>query len=446
MIDNSESLLNLRSKCKHIEIPATRFSCITSGSLRPKLGLGILFVVIVITLGVVLVGNQAPKIAALTTMEKKVVLEEIAKANGQFGGKAYPLMVKDKDGENIISSSFSLSSVMAMLYLGAKGASKEQIKTALAFPENEQILLEGFQAIGQDFAANDNVTLATANRLYVQNGYDLMAEYQEKAKSYFRAEAENVDFAQSEAARKIVNDWVEQQTNNKIKDLIPSGAVDALTRLVLVNAIYFKGNWADKFDPKNTKKAKFTKINGDKVEVDMMFKRADFNITFSKDLDFHVMEMPYKGNQLSMMFFLPKKPEHFGKMEQQFANLNLTSLKFDKIKLEVWIPKFKFSSNFKLNEALQSLGAADIFDQGKADFSALTSKNDLFVSSVFQKAFIEVNEEGTEAAAASGAVMMLRAMPQTMPFRCDRPFMFAIRDNVSGLILFSGRVMDPTVE
>jgi serpin B len=270
-------------------------------------------------------------------------------------------------------------------------------------------------------------------------------EYLDKMEKHFKATAKNINFGESQEAASVINGWIASQTNQKIKDLIPADALNALTRLVLVNAIYFKGDWASKFNKAATIKADFHVSPTETVKVDMMVATAEYAGEMNKELGCTILQVPYKGERLNMLFFLSDKPEGFSDMEKKFASFDFTTLNLTrKTKFEVSIPKFKLETSHSLNNPLKEVGMVSMFDAANADFTKLSEKGkDLYVSAVMQKAFIEVNEEGTEAAAATGAIVMLRMAVRNMQFHLNRPFIFAIKDNLTGLILFAGRIMNP---
>jgi serpin B len=229
-------------------------------------------------------------------------------------------------------------------------------------------------------------------------------------------------------------------------DLIPPGALNQLTRLVLTNAIYFKGSWASRFEKRNTRQAPFTLTNGDKVNVPMMNQTETFN--YMQAEDFQVLEMPYVENELSMFIFLPKKFDGLNKFEKTLTseNLSLWLTKLRKTKVVVSVPRFKVTSEFGLSDVLKSMGIKDAFTP-QADFSAMSGMKDLHISAVLHKAYVDVTEEGTEAAAATGIVVGVTSVQPPPPeFRADHPFVFLIRDNRTGNILFIGRVLNPPTE
>jgi serpin B len=247
----------------------------------------------------------------------------------------------------------------------------------------------------------------------------------------------------------LINDWVETVTREKIMDLIKPDMLNANTRLVLVNAIYFKGDWQKKFDPKFTSQEDFHLRDGSTKKVPMMqqtIDKAQFAILDS--LGATMVELPYKGDRIVMQVLLPEAgglPQLEEKLRTAGDLLELWDDAKGTEKVKVTLPKFKLEQTIPLTKHLQALGMSDMFDYRKADFSAIDGTRGLYVSTVIQKAFIEVNEEGSEAAAATGAVMMMRSMPSPPEaFRADRPFLFFLRDKLTGMLLFQGRVEDPS--
>ena len=370
----------------------------------------------------------------------------MARANQDFGAKLYPHLVRAKgQDENLIMSPFSVSSVLAMALAGAQEKTAEQMKTALGLYHDAKITHEGYDDVLSLLKSNDDFTLEAANKLFAQEGYKLLDTYQEIAKNHYKASVEPLNFAEEEAARKAINDFVEAHTQEKIKDLIPKSVLEPLTRLVLVNAIYFKGNWADQFNPKDTAKGAFKVSPSESMDVDMMHKTAEFAFTNLKEpVEATILEIPYKGNRLSMYLILSKKPEEFTALEEKFLTIDFVNLNMtQKNEFDVQIPKFILETSHNLDETLQELGMTDMYNEKEADFSGISGTKDLHVSNVFQKAFIEVNEEGSEAAAATGAIMMTEMMVMNPKFMCNRPFLFVIKDNLTGMVLFNGRVVNP---
>jgi serpin B len=287
--------------------------------------------------------------------------------------------------------------------------------------------------------------LLLANALWGQKGEPFLKEFLDLNKDYYDADLKQLDFAsETEKSRQIINSWVEEKTNDKIKELISPGGVDRSTVLVLTNAIYFKGDWQTKFEKNDTKQADFAVSTKEKVKVDMMHVKGDFKCYTDEKM--RVLELPYKSNELSMLIFLPNDSNNFKEIENILTAESIDTIlsKMQKTVIDVYFPRFKMTwGTFSLKNTLINLGMSDSFDVRKAaDFSGISGKADMWISDVFHKAFIEVNEEGTEAAAAT-AVGMIKAIRIEPVFRADHPFIFMIKDNRSGSILFMGRVMNP---
>ena len=302
----------------------------------------------------------------------------------------------------------------------------------------------------------DISSVKSANKIWVQKKLDLQSEFQAHLKNYFPSETGEVDYMKdSDGARREINAWVEEQTKGKIKDLIPSGVLDALKRLVLTSAVYFKGSWLHEFPNYSTTPMKFQIDANNSLKVQMMFMNAKEDVSYHEEDKFQVLALPYVGERLTMNIILPK--------EGTSIDAVLASLKSGKAvmtkclspptrpkNINIYISRFKFDFNKTYNDILQSLGLTDMFSDAVADFSGITSeKPGLKVKSVIQKAFIEVNEEGTEAAAATAVVMLNNCATRMRPpitFKADRPFVFLICDYKTNIILFMGKVMDPSKE
>ena len=353
---------------------------------------------------------------------------------------------------NLVMSTFSLGTVLGMVLAGSKENTKKQLLGVFGTDKDEEVE-DGFQQVLQvvkGFKESPDVKLHLANKLYSEEKFKVLPAYTKILKSSFGTSPESKSFVEHPgASQKAINEWVEEQTNKKIKDLLPDGSVNSNTRVVLVNAIYFKGDWKNKFDPKLTKELDFNVDKDTKVKVPMMFQEAKYSLLEDiKELDgASALRMPYKGESLDMVFILPKENSNLAKLEKKLSDVKLSKV-FDDFghesKVKAFIPKFKVESSLELNEPLNAVGIKDMFDQSSADLSGISGANNLFVSVVVQKAFIEVNEEGAEAAAATGAVVMFRSLPPPTPvFKCDRPFYYMIRERSSGLVLFSGRIVNP---
>jgi len=380
---------------------------------------------------------------------RKTSQQVIVKGNNEFALELYAKL-RTQEG-NLFFSPYSISTALAMAYAGARGETESQMAKALHFPAASSA--EGgfageFGAIIEDLnarGAKGNYELNVANALWGQRGYGFFTEFLELIKKSYGGELNEVDFANaSETARKTINSWVEKQTRNKIKDLIPQGVLNSMTRLVLTNAIYFKGNWARQFEKNKTKESPFTLIGGKEVKVPMMNQTAEFN--YMEADDFQGLELPYMNNELSMIILLPRKIDGLSSLEEKLSPEKFSGWLsgLSKRKVIVSIPKFKMTSQFGLADVLRSMGMTDAFSE-KANFSGMNGKRDLFISAVVHKAYVDVYEEGTEAAAATGVIVgATSVMPDQIPiFRADHPFLFLIRDNKTGSILFIGLVMNP---
>jgi serpin B len=275
----------------------------------------------------------------------------------------------------------------------------------------------------------------------------LLPEYTTTVENYYGGKVANLDFiVQTEKSRKTINAWVEGQTNKKIKDLIPPGVLGALTRLVLTNAIYFKGNWMKKFDKKNTTEEDFRTGPGQNVKAKMMRltgEAAKFNYGESDELQ--ILEMVYEGGDLSMVILLPKGDE-LDEIEKSITLERLAGWKglLGERRVDVFVPKFKFETNYFMVGALTEMGMPSAFEDGVADFSGIDGSKSLVIQNVIHKAYVDVNEEGTEAAAATAIVFGTTSVPPPTPvFRADHPFIFMIQQRGTGNILFMGKVSDP---
>jgi len=346
---------------------------------------------------------------------------------------------------NLFFSPYSLSTALAMTYGGARGNTEKQMAAALRFTLPQDQLHPVFGALQARLNAvqkKGKIQLASANSLWPQKGYDFLPAFLDLGRQHYGATLTPLDYAGApEAARKQINDWVEKQTNQKIQDLIQPGVLTPLTRLVLANAIYFKGNWATQFDPKNTVEAPFQLAPGKTAPVPMMFRKG--RVGYASYHGTQVIELPYAGGELSMIVILPATVDGLRALEAQLTPALLATLtrELPEGEIGVLLPKFKITAEFSLNQSLATLGMTDAFS-GKADFSGMNGQRDLFLSAVVHKAFVEVNEEGTTAAAATAPIIEAKAEPTV--FRADHPFLFLIRDNQTGSILFLGRVANPT--
>uniref|UniRef100_A0A8C5TDF4 Serpin B6 n=1 Tax=Malurus cyaneus samueli TaxID=2593467 RepID=A0A8C5TDF4_9PASS len=292
---------------------------------------------------------------------------------------------------------------------------------------------------------NTKYILRTANRLYGEKTFEFLPSFIESIKKCYHAGLEQTDFIHAwENSRKQINDWVEERTEGKIQNLLAEGILNSLTRLVLVNAIYFKGNWEKQFKKESTTERPF-KINKNETRpVQMMFKKDRFNMTYIGDFQTKILELPYVGNELSMIILLPDAIQD-GSTELTYEKLinwiNPEMMKSTKVRVS--LPRFKLEENYDLKPVLSSMGMPQAFDSGKADFSGISADEKLVLSEVVHKSFVEVNEEGTEAAAATAAVANICCVMIVPEFTADHPFLFFIRHNKTSSILFCGRFCCP---
>ena len=384
-------------------------------------------------------------------------MESVIEANNKFAVDLHKALKNDQNftSKNLFYSPSSLSIALAMTYMGAKGDTAGQMAQALhwkAIPQ-EQLHSEEKQYLHALQETNEQGNeLLVANRLFAQKGFSLVQEFVEGTQKYYKAEIAMVDYQKdAEGARKEVNGWVEEKTKQKIKNLIPDGVFNTRTRLTLVNAIYFHGFWQSQFKKEATFPQQFFVSKDEKVEVQMMHLAANFkHIKDSGELACQVLELPYQGKDLSMLIFLPHDTYGLANLEESLTHEKLqnafeTVSKSQPHNVQVSLPKFKLTQQFLLNEILARMGATDMFNQFKADFSGITlGPERIYVSQVIHKAFVEVNEKGTEAAAATGVVMVApTGLMMNLIFCVDHPFLFMICHKKSNAILFMGRMLKP---
>jgi serpin B len=351
---------------------------------------------------------------------------------------------------NLFFSPDSISTALAMTYAGARGDTATEMAKTLHFTLPPQRLHPAMGGLLGDLnAPHDGYKLRMANALWAQQGYTFLDDFLKLTNSDYGAGFKQVDFKDAtEAARLTINQWVEQQTDDKIKDLLQPGVLSSSTRLVLTNAIYFKGDWQTQFDKAQTRDEDFHLSAAQNVKAPMMHREGGFN--YFDGGTFQILEIPYKSAELSMIVLLPNDVGGMFALEQSLTAPNtrqwLGQLR-PVPKVIMTLPKFKMTQQFELQDTLGAMGMTLAFD-AHADLSGMTGNREFSISAAIHKAYIDVNEEGTEAAAATAVVMrsMMARMQQPAPpvFRADHPFIFLIRDNRSGGILFMGRVTDPT--
>jgi serpin B len=377
-------------------------------------------------------------------------LAELSQANAAFAFDLYQAI--SRQSGNLFLSPYSVSTALAMTFAGASGETANQMASTLHFTLPQERLHAAFNAYALALKARADQTaegtpfeLNIANALWGQQGFGFQAAFLDLLAENYGAGLRLVDYASDpEAARKQINQWVSVETKGKIQDLIPSGAIDAMTRLVLSNAIYFKAAWMHPFDPQATTNDPFHKLDGSVSRIPMMHQTQ--HAGYLVEQGYTALELPYQDGGFSMLILVPD----VGQFEAIEAKLNsdmiqhiVDGMSYGEVNLS--LPKFSYDASFELNRPLAQMGMPDAFDPQRADFSAMDGRQDLYIGAVLHKAFVSVDEQGTEAAAATAVIMELMSAPAGEPvtITVDRPFIFLIRDQQSGSILFMGRVVDP---
>ncbi len=411
-----------------------------------KIGLIAIPVSFILVAAAVLVVFQKPQteeiIPAKIADETNYTEERLSSLVDSLNAFTFDFYNKVSENKNVFFSPYSIFVALSMAYEGARGNTSEQMYNILNILQNDSATRGSFGRIYNLLnQKQEGYTINTANAFWAQQNYEFLQEYIGILESYYIAEANELNFADSNESANTINAWIEENTNHKIKNMIDQSALSELTRLVLTNAIYFKGLWANQFDPDNTNKEDFRITPDETVEVDMMHL-TDIKFNYTKTDDLQILKLPYKGNDLSMIIILPKE-NNISVVESQLNQLNLTKWINDlnEIEININIPKFKFETEYTLNDVLEDMGMKDAFIPGIADFSGMDNTTDLYISSVLHKAFVEVNEEGTEAAAATGVIVTTRYINNT--FNADHPFVFLIRHEETGAIIFMGKIMNP---
>jgi serpin B len=391
--------------------------------------------------------SDRPRLEAPSVGEAQV--PGLVDGNSEFALDLYRvLFASDK---NLFYSPYSISLALAMTYAGAKGETEREMAEVLHFAMGQDSLHQAFNALDQALASrgqqvkedDQRFRLHIANALWGQQGFAFLASFLDTLAGNYGAGMRLVDFQSSpENARHTINQWVEDQTEDKIKDVLPPGSIDALTRLVLSNAIYFNASWMHPFEKRATKDGAFHLLDGSTVTVPMM--QQGERLGYADGANYQAVELPYVGGELSMVVLLPAEGT-FGDFARQLDAAQLDAIFSDitQMRVNLTMPKFEYEAGFELKGALQRLGMKSAFDTA-ADFSGMTGRPELFISDVYHKAFVKVDEEGTEAAAATAVVMKLTAAPAVpVEIKVDRSFIFLIRDVETGAIVFLGHVVNP---
>jgi serpin B len=412
-------------------------------------------------------------LALLLPVAPRLADEPISTAASAINALGIDLLRKSGEpNANALLSPYSIQSALAMAYAGADGITREEMNKVLHFPKDDAEVHRSVAALRKALedvvqasvtnaaqmkqwgATNDPIQLTVANRLFGQSGYDFRAPFLALVKDNYAATFEPLHFVSDPAgAAKHINVWVEQQTHQRIRDLIPAGALDKFTRLVLVNAIYLKAPWAEPFQTSATKPGPFRTNGGKSVDVPMMMQRHE--LSYAKGVGFSVLKLPYGGHQLSFLVLLPDKADGLAALEAKLTPGVLAgqAVKWEMRDVMLYLPKFKLEPPMlPLSQELQVLGMKGAFDQPRhsANFDRMAPRQGddyLYISEVFHKTFLELDEKGTEAAAATAVHMPTMASKhepaKPIVVRVDHPFIFAIQHRPSGACLFLGRVTDP---
>lgn len=389
------------------------------------------------------------RIPGSNPVNEKVTVQDIAEANNEFTFSLYKQLGEDLT--NLVFSPYSISSALAVTYAGARGKTALEMAEVLWFAKDQDAFHPVFKAFTDSIflsGKEEGTEMNIANALWVEENYQIIQDFLDLATDYYGARAENVSFKTNEdleKSRQKINRWVENKTNDKIKELIPQGILDELTRMVITNAIWFNGNWLNPFEKSRTSPSIFHISRDKTVSTDFMHQEKETG--YYEDDDVQAIELPYKGGKMSMLIILPKDIDGWKLLGRLLSTERLAVITkgIEQHKIDMAIPKFTYESEFNLKEILFKMGMEQAFTND-ADFSGLTEDNDLRIDDIIHKAFIEVNETGTEAAAATAVTMALKTALEEediIQFIADHPFLYLIRDKTTGGIIFMGRFINP---
>ncbi|MDD8050568.1 MAG: serpin family protein [Verrucomicrobiota bacterium] len=365
----------------------------------------------------------------------------------EFTGRFARLVAGAEEG-NLFFSPLSISTTFAMATAGARGETLDEMLAALGWTQIPQDELhsryEEMRRRIDALSEAGDLELVLANAIWPERTHAFLPEYLGLLKERYAAGVTPLDFAnETEAARQEINAWVERQTRSKIKELLQKGTLDILTRMVLTNAVYFRGTWAEPFREELTTPGPFYVTPDTPIQVPMM--KATVTVGVEEVEGATLIELPYRGDELSMVVILPEKGRSIGRMEESLEGLvrEVSKRRFDRSKRLVTMPKFRMTNQFSLADTFAAMGMKLAFTRS-ADFSGMDGTRWLYITGVYHKSYVDVSEKGTEAAAATGIVIGTRSAPMPQePVVIDRPFWFGIRDRVTGGILFLGRVVEP---
>lgn len=384
----------------------------------------------------------------------------ISDSLNEFAFDLYRELINSSSGENVFLSPYSISSALAMVYLGARKNTKSQMASALHLDvlgntsnSNNRGIGEEFKKLisGMEQSDNSNLKLNVANRLFTTKTLTLKKKYLREVKSYLNVSVKPLDFLGDGPGSKLfINRWVSTKTSGRINDLISDGMIKSDTKLILVNAIYFKGLWKKSFYLKSTRKQKFHVSREQTASVQMMhLPKEHLNVHISSELDSIVAELQYVGDRCSMFIFVPRDLDGLAKVENLLDAKHLYRIlrSVERTKVNLDLPRFTMKKGVNLKQTLMNVGIKDGFSKGRADLSGIEGSRRLSVDEAVHKAFVEVNENGTEAAGATGISILfksrLRVPEYVLDIKADRPFLFLIVEKTSNVVLFLGRLVDP---
>lgn len=411
--------------------------------------LSVIVAAILITVSVVSI-NWVYKSGDFSSHSEPATLFEFVNCSNDFSFEMYEKLAAEEE-ENVFFSPYSITTALGMAYEGARGQTADEIADVLNFPADNQTRLGMMKAYQEVFNRENTAhELSTANAYWLKNNEQLNEVYRAAIESYYIAHGEKLDFARDPAgSAETINAWVEEQTNGNIKDLLDPGLITPFTYLILTNAVYFKSDWKYQFNETATQNRTFHLDGNQDIEVETMHMHdEEIALNYSENNDAQLLQLPYKNGELSMYILLPKG-NSIASMESDLDKEYLDTLMDDLSPEEVdlYIPKFKFEQKYTLNQMLIDLGMPTAFSDS-ADFSGITDSTSLKIGFVIHQSFVEVNEEGTEAAAATAIGMETTGVdpdpePQPILFNANHPFIFFIQHEATGQILFMGKVGNP---
>ncbi|CAH1260661.1 unnamed protein product [Diabrotica balteata] len=373
-----------------------------------------------------------------------VNLKSFVQGNDKFTVNTYQKLVKISGDDNIIFSGLSAEVILSLLANGARGTTRKQLLQGLNLPHNIPNINKAYTKITSGLNINEDAyTLKLANKIYLASDFSIRSEFNDVAVNSYDAEVENLDFSKSVKAANLMNSWVEEKTNNTIKNLIDPQTLNAFTKLVLINALYFSGQWENPFSAKKTTDKIFHSSPTKSKKIPTMYTEAYANYAYNQQLKAKFLELRFINGNISMTFVLPDEIDGLAAAEKNLGQY-LASQEMKYARVAITLPKFKIETKIDFKPILKSLGVKNIFSNG-ADLTGISKERGLKVSSVLQKAFINVNEDGVEAAAATAVIIGQKSLvppPPKFIFEADHPFYFYIRDWNTGITLFSGRFVN----